>query len=186
MNDDDDDVIRYDMWIEDALKSVIRRALEQTAERGLPGEHHFYITFDTQVDGVDIPGYLMAQHPEEMTIVLQHQFDDLTVDDLMFSVTLRFKGKPERLVIPFEAISGFADPSVNFGLQLKLVPVGEDGEEIDEDIESLPPGLDGAEVTEFERNEARDNDDSAAPETAETTPPPGGGEVIALDAFRKK
>lgn len=185
-----DNVIRYDLWIEDALKSVIRRALVQTSEAGLPGEHHFYITFDTGVEGVQIPGYLHAQHPDEMTIVIQHQFDDLIVEEDLFAVTLRFQGKPERLVIPFEAVSGFADPSVNFGLQLKLVPVGEDGAELEdlemEDGEELDETAlaNGAEVTALER--APSQDDGEAPATETDAPPAQSGEVIALDAFRKK
>ena len=114
----DDEALRYDLWIEEALRQVIHRALELTAAEGLRGDHHFYITFRTGNPGVVVPPYLRAQHPDEMTIVLQHQFESLTVDSEMFSVVLRFNGKPEKLEIPLEAVTSFADPSVNFGLQL--------------------------------------------------------------------
>ena len=165
----------YDVWIEEALRRVIERALTLATERGLPGDHHFYITFKTGDEGVDVPPYLRAEHPDEMTIVLQHQFENLIVDADGFAVTLRFKGKPEQMVIPYTAITSFADPSVNFGLQLKTVSMDEenlsaldaDGEEdCHEAIEKLA-------VTE-------DNDDSADQDQPKT------GEVITLDAFRNK
>jgi hypothetical protein len=112
-----DEPLRYDRMVEGALRGVVRDALAEAAKRGLPGEHHFYITFRSKAPGVAIPSYLAAQFPEEMTIVLQHQFWDLAVDDSGFGVTLAFKGKNERLTIPFRAVTGFADPSVNFGLK---------------------------------------------------------------------
>ena len=90
----------YDIWIEEALRRVIERALTFATKQGLPGDHHFYITFRTNSEGIDIPPYLRIEHPDEMTIVLQHQFENLTIDEEGFSVTLRFKGKPEKLVIP--------------------------------------------------------------------------------------
>ena len=111
----------YDRWLEEALRSVIRRALTYTAEHGLPDAHHFYVTFTTTADGVELAPELRAKYPEEMTIVLQHQFWDLAVEDENFSVTLKFHGRPSRIVIPFAAISAFGDPSVNFGLQLKTL-----------------------------------------------------------------
>ena len=117
------DPLRYDKWIEDALRGVIRRVLVQTAVEGLPGDHYFYITFRTKTDGVTLPGNLLAVHPDEMTIVLQHQFDDLVVDEDAFQVTLYFKGKGERLRVPLNAVTAFADPSVNFGLELKTIRV---------------------------------------------------------------
>ena len=111
----------YDRWLEDALRGVIRRALAHTAEYGLPGAHHFYITFATEAEGVELPAALRAKYPEEMTVVLQHQFWDLAVQDDFVSVTLKFQGRPSRLVIPLPAITAFGDPSVNFGLRLKTV-----------------------------------------------------------------
>jgi hypothetical protein len=120
-----DDPLRYDLWIEDAFRSVVRRALNHTATHGLPGDHHFYITFRTQAPGVRVPSYLKAQHPLEMTIVLQHKFDDLAITDDGFSVTLSFKNKRENLYIPFAAVASFSDPSVSFGLQFKVTADGQ-------------------------------------------------------------
>jgi len=112
-----EDGLRYDAMVESALRGVVRRALAYAAERGLPGNHHFYISFRTTQPGVDIPAPLRARYPEEMTIVLQHQFWGLDVGEEAFGVTLSFSDVPERLTIPFAAISAFADPSVRFGLQ---------------------------------------------------------------------
>jgi len=97
----DSDPFRYDAWIEEALRGVIRRSLAYASENGLPGEHHFYLTFRTEANGVEVPAYLKAEHAEEMTIILQHQFEELIVNEDAFWVTLRFNGKPERLRIPF-------------------------------------------------------------------------------------
>ena len=110
-------LINYDAMVQDALLGVIRKLLEEAAINGLPGEHHFYVAFDTTAPGVTIPGYLREQHPNEMTIVLQHQFWGLTVSEESFSVQLSFHGKPETLIIPFKALTGFLDPSVQFGFQ---------------------------------------------------------------------
>ncbi|MDD9878402.1 MAG: ClpXP protease specificity-enhancing factor SspB [Magnetovibrio sp.] len=171
----DNDPLRYDVWIEEALRRVIERALALAADEGLPGDHHFYITFKTGADGVDVPSYLRAEHPDEMTIVLQHQYESLLVEHDRFAVTLRFKGKPEQLVIPYSAITSFADPSVNFGLQLKTVSLDEDelaaiaSDETDEMAEALE-----------ELPTAEDNDDLENDGAQKT------GEVIALDAFRNK
>lgn len=109
--------LRYDAMVENALRGVVRRALSYAAERGLPGDHHFYVSFRTNHPGVDIPAQLRARYPTEMTIVLQHQFWGLDVGEEAFGVTLSFSDVPERLTIPFSAISAFADPSVRFGLQ---------------------------------------------------------------------
>jgi hypothetical protein len=152
------DPIRYDVWVADALLGVMRRALEHSEVNGLVGDHHYFITFRTDADGLEIPGYLHAQHPEEMTIVLQHQFSDLRVGEDVFEVVLSFKGRAEYLRVPFDAVTSFADPSVNFGLQLK--PAEESDEE-------------QAEETQAE---------SAGP----AEPAAKSGQVIALDAFRKK
>ena len=171
----DTEMLCYDVWIEEALRRVIERALTFATEHGLPGDHHFYITFKTGGDGVEVPSYLRAEHPDEMTIVLQHQFENLIVDANGFAVSLRFKGKPEQMVIPYAAITSFADPSVNFGLQLKTVSMN------DEDLPAL--GGDGDqnyhEVIE-QPAVTEDNDDSDDHDQAKT------GEVIALDTFRNK
>jgi len=154
-----EEFLRYDQMVEKALRGVVREALEQTAKHGPMGDHHFYITFRTQQPGVRIADHIKARHPEEMTIVLQHQFWDLLVDDEGFSVTLSFSGVSEHLRIPFAAISGFADPSAKFGLQFQTL--GEDDED-DEDEETAQP---------TPKAEAKDDE---------------SGKVVALDAFRKK
>src|SRR5689334_15542809 len=113
------DLLRYDKMVEQALRGVVREALTRAAKNGLPGSHHFYVTFRTGHPGVSIPDYLVAKYPEEMTIVLEHQFWDLEVDGDLLRVTLSFQNRPERLVVPFGAITAFADPSVKFGLQFQ-------------------------------------------------------------------
>ena len=111
------DGIDYDTLIQEALRSVVRNTLNGLLVNGLPGSHHFYITFRTDRDDVVMPSYLREQHPDEVTIVLQHQFWDLEVDTNKFSVTLSFNGMQERLSVPFTALVSFMDPSVKFGLQ---------------------------------------------------------------------
>ena len=111
------DLFRYDKMVETALRGVVREALTIAARDGLPGDHHFYVSFRSSDPGVVLPPQLLAKYPEEMTIVLQHQFWDLEVGDEAFSVSLSFSGRVERLTIPLAAITGFADPSVKFGLQ---------------------------------------------------------------------
>ena len=113
------DYIRYDLLVQDALRSVVRKVLTDAARSGLPGEHHFNITFKTQAPGVIIPAVMLQRYPEEMAIILQHQFWDLAVNEDGFEVSLSFSRKPERLVVPFNAISGFSDPSVPFGFKLE-------------------------------------------------------------------
>src|SRR5499427_8162990 len=113
------DHIRYDILAQDALRGVVRRVLMDTAKNGLPGEHHFYVSFDTRAEGVRLSPRMLAQYPQEMTIVLQHQFWDLVVTETGFEVGLSFGGIPERLAIPFAAVKGFFDPSVQFGLQFE-------------------------------------------------------------------
>ncbi len=168
----EEEILRYDLWIEDALRNVIRRSLETVRDAGLPGDHHFYITFQTDHEDVTISPWLAAEYPEEMTIVLQHQFDNLLVEQDGFEVTLRFGGKPEHLIVPFDAVSSFADPSVSFGLQLKSM---EFDDEIDDTmIDELSPEDLGIEPG---ANSARLNDVDEEQKS---------GEVITLDAFRKK
>jgi len=179
----DEEPLSYEKWVEEALRAVIKRALEHTVLNGLPGDHHFFITFLTDNPGVDIPAHLQAEHPEEMTIVLQHQFNDLTVTDVGFSVTLSFSGRPCHLVIPYSAIVAFADPAVNFVLQLKMAEHG--GEE----AENAPASPETAAVVDVLSDQPR-------PEQKEEPITDDGddvdekdnkmGEVIALDTFRKK
>ena len=122
------DHIRYDVLARDALRGVLRRVLSDAAEHGLPGEHHFFITFLSTAEGVKLSPRLLAQYPEEMTVILQHQFWDLTVSDVAFDVGLSFGGITERLSIPFDAITAFVDPSVQFGLQFEEVIEGQDAQ----------------------------------------------------------
>src|SRR6476661_2671412 len=124
------DQIRYDLLTQQALRGVVHSVLTDTAKKGLPGDHHFYISFDTHADGVRMSDRLRAQYPEEMTIILQHQFWDLKVGEEDFEVGLSFGGITERLTVPFEAINGFFDPSVQFGLQFETLTEapGESGE----------------------------------------------------------
>ena len=123
------DHIRYDVLARDALRGVLRRVLTDAAEHGLPGEHHFFITFLSTAEGVKLSPRLLAQYPEEMTIILQHQFWDLVVTEDRFEVGLSFGGIPERLVVPFAAIKSFFDPSVQFGLQFE--PSDADARDLD-------------------------------------------------------
>jgi len=157
--------LRYDEMVDDALRGVIKRALNEAAIGGLSGDHHFYISFKTQMAGVSIPKYLYTKYPEEMTIVLQHQFWDLHASEEEFTVTLSFNGKPERLVIPLKAISHFADPSVKFALQFDA---RENEEILDKETSSLlfSDGQDG--------------------EDKPTSPKGNGAEIVALDQFRQK
>lgn len=159
-----EEMLRYDKMVEDALRGVVREALTVTARDGLFGDHHFYITFRTHFPGVQAADHILARHPEEMTIVLQHQFWGLEVAETFFRVSLSFSGKTETLIIPYAAITGFADPSAKFGLQFQAVD-DDDDEENDEPEEEI-----------------------AETETAVTVdiPADAEGKVIALDAFRKK
>ncbi|QFR33329.1 SspB family protein [Ancylobacter sp. TS-1] len=120
------DLIRYDLLVQDALRGVVRRVLTDVARDGLPGDHHLYVSFDTCAAGVRLSPRLKERYPEEMTIVLQHQFWDLVVTEPFFEVGLSFNGIPERLHVPFSALKGFFDPSVKFGLQFE--PVAEEDE----------------------------------------------------------
>nr|WP_226893384.1 ClpXP protease specificity-enhancing factor SspB [Nisaea sediminum] len=156
---------QYDMMVDEALRGVVRRALRQVAQHGLPGNHHFYITFKTRADGVSIPPYLLEKYADEMTIVLQFQFWDLEIEEELFTVSLSFNDVRERLVIPFAAITGFADPSVKFGLQFQT--------------------LDESELEDMDLPEMSDD------EAAEELPENDGnteamGQVVSLDNFRKK
>ena len=170
--EDDTDPLRYDVWIEDALRTVIKRTMGYVSKNGLPGDHHFYITFRTTDDKVEMPDYLRADHPEEMTIVLQYQYDSLDVDDDAIYATLRFNGKPETMIIPLSSIVSFADPSVNFGLQLKMTDL--DDEKLEYDADDLDP------------DEAQDLDADQPTKDTKKDEEQTTGEVIALDAFRKK
>ena len=194
------DQIRYDLLTQQALRGVVRSVLADAAKKGLPGDHHFFITFNTKADGVRMSDRLRAQHPQDMTIILQHQFWDLTVNDHGFEVGLSFGGITERLAIPFDAINGFFDPSVQFGLQFEEVVEGQG----DGDRQMPANGQDKGQDKAFDKQPAKKRrfpsipagltpepplptpvPVSAAPEP-KPDKPSGGGEVVRLDRFRKK
>jgi len=162
------DHIRYDVLARDALRGVLRRVLTDAAENGLPGDHHFFITFLSTAEGVKLSPRLLAQYPEEMTVILQHQFWDLTVTEDRFEVGLSFGGIAERLVVPFNSIKSFFDPSVQFGLQF---------EPADAPVANLPAVPAPAAPTV--PTPATENQDEPAK-------PSEGAEVVRLDRFRKK
>jgi hypothetical protein len=166
------DHIRYDVLARDALRGVLRRVLSDAAAHGLPGEHHFFITFLSHADGVKISPRLLAQYPEEMTIILQHQFWDLVVSEDRFEVGLSFGGVPERLVVPFSAIKSFFDPSVQFGLTFEPSEVA-----AEETAKNLPAASAPAAIAA---------PSSATDTTEEPDKPSEGAEVVRLDRFRKK
>ena len=157
------DLFQYDKMVENALRGVVRDALERAAQEGLRGAHHFYIGFATEMPGVTIPDYLRGKYPGEMTIVLQHQFWDLEVGEEAFSVTLSFQKQLERLTIPFAAIRSFADPSVNFALEFAGPPVAQDTEKLPAALPAQPGG-----------QQEPDGEEKPA------------GEVVSLDRFRKR
>ena len=159
------DLLRYDKMVESALRGVVREALARAAASGLPGAHHFYIGFKTHFPGVKISDALLGEYPEEMTIVIEHQFWELQVEEHYFAVTLSFKGRTERLTIPFESIISFTDPSVKFGLQFQP------GES---DAVAAPTPASAATAPKLVEDKKKSE------KSAKT------GEVVALDAFRKK
>ena len=174
--------LRYDRMVEDALRSVVRRALVHVAERGLPGSHHFYITFRTDHRESEIPQALRDRYPGEMTIVLQHQFWGLEVDEDKFCVTLSFADVPHRLVVPFAAVTAFADPSVRFGLQFD-VEGGEPAAEAAEKPDVPRPAATSLETAQHEVGPREVGTREAGPAKDEQKP---GEKVVTLDAFRKK
>src|SRR5512140_1333328 len=174
------DHIRYDVLARDALRGVLRRVLTDAATHGLPGDHHFFITFVSKADGVKISPRLLAQYPEEMTIILQHQFWDLVVTEDRFEVGLSFGSIPERLSVPFSAIKSFFDPSVQFGLQFEPTEgtVDEAGTP-SLPVASVPSALAVPAAAAAPAPEASDVDEEPAK-------PSEGAEVVRLDRFRKK
>jgi hypothetical protein len=171
------DHIRYDVLARDALRGVLRRVLSDAAEHGLPGEHHFFITFLSTAEGVKLSPRLLAQYPEEMTVILQHQFWDLVVTEDRFEVGLSFGGIPERLVVPFNSIKSFFDPSVQFGLQFDPSESAAEAPAANLPAVAAPSALTVA--TPPAAPPASDSQDEPAK-------PSEGAEVVRLDRFRKK
>ncbi|MGX1785632.1 SspB family protein [Bosea sp. NPDC055332] len=195
------DILRYDLMVQDALKGVVRKILAEAGRDGLPGEHHFYITFRTTAPGVRLSQRLREKHPDEMTIVLQHQFWDLNVSDHAFEVGLSFSGVPERLLIPYDAITTFFDPSVQFGLKFETQDAGAEAQASEPAAPAkaprgaasepsiapaaplaLPPKPAQKALPASGQKEAAEADAEAKPEAEEE----GGAQVVSLDAFRKK
>ena len=168
------EILQYNVMVEAALRAVVRQALTEVAKDGLPGSHHFYITFRTAHPGVQVPDYLKARYPAEMTIVLQFQFYDLQVDDNAFSVTLTFNNNPERLIIPIRAITVFADPSVNFVLPFQSAEVAV--------VEEVP----AAPKPKSIKQAVKEAIDSKADDVAPKESGDKSAEVVSLDKFRKK
>jgi hypothetical protein len=202
-----DDHIRYDLLAQQALRGVVRTVLADVAKKGLPGEHHFKITFNTAAPGVRLSDRLRARYPETMTIILQHQFWDLAVGDRAFEVGLAFGGISERLAVPFDSIVAFYDPAVQFGFQFEAfdAAAGEHGDAAKDTAKeaakdtaepeparedksaqktaALPPGKRAA-GKKFEPAAAPAK--PAEPPSGGDDKPDGGGEVVRLDRFRKK
>src|SRR5262245_17577308 len=183
------DHIRYDILAQDALRSVLRRVLMDAAKNGLPGEHHFYISFDTRAEGVRLSPRMLAQYPEEMTVVLQHQFWDLEVTENGFEVGVSFGGLPERLAVPFAAVKGFFDPSVQFGLQFEEAEAaGEHQPEQSAAGASNTPPVQHKAIAPAVAAAPMKADPESAQTTSQGEPDhsAAGGEVVQLDRFRKK
>ena len=164
----------YDFLMQRAFRYLMRDVLTLVAELGdAPGEHHFYIEFMTDAKGVSVPSHLKEQYPERMTIVLQHQFEGLKVTDDGFEVVLWFKSKESHLVVPFDAVTSFADPSTQFGLRFE--PQDDDNDESDDTTSSADAKDDTVQMK---------TDDSETSD--ETNAPSDGADIVSLDAFRKK
>jgi len=175
-------LIRYDLLVQDAMRGVVRKVLGEVAALGeLPGEHHFTITFRTDAPGVKISRRLAEQWPQEMTIILQHQYSGLLVDDLGFAVTLSFRSVPESLYIPYESITMFSDPSVEFGLKFNI-------EDDRDEIDAAPARRPGPSLVRPEP--AAEPAPTLAPAKTESAPPEpvkdAGDKIVSIDAFRKK
>lgn len=206
------DLLRYDLMVQDALKGVVRKLLTEAAKNGLPGDHHFYVSFSTEHPGVRLSQRLRDKYPQEMTVVLQHQFWDLGVTEHAFEVGLSFSGVPERLLVPFDAITGFFDPSVQFGLKFEIrsevpegseaAPAAKSGQpargarsepaELQPKPAAVPARKSPVPKLAAKRKPADGQDGKATPALAaeKSEKPDDAGapaaEVVSLDAFRKK
>ncbi len=169
----DQDQMGYEALAQEALRGVVKAALKRAAgPGGLPGAHHFYVTFKTRAPGVSIPPELVEKYPDEMTIVVQHQFWDLAPGETFFSVTLRFGGQPKRLSMPYQAVTRFYDPSVQFLLQFEPPEAG------------APAAT--AELLPLRRPEAVEPPQPAGEDTEDPKPEGDGPKIVSLDKFRKK
>jgi uncharacterized protein len=171
------DRFHYDALVDDALRSVVKRVLVQVAEKGLPGSHHFYISFRSTDPGVELPDYLLAKYPEEMTIVLQHQYWDLVIHDDYFEVSVSFNKLQEHIKVPFMALSAFVDPSVRFGLQFDRKDSGGNLLDKNDAVSAAPASLPAPEP------KAKAGPASGDPEAK---PEDAASKIVKLDSFRKK
>lgn len=197
MNDEpqNEDLIRYDILTQEALRSVIKKVLEEVMNCGLPGEHHFFITFDTNHSGVRLSKRMKERYPEDMTIVIQHTYWDLEVNENGFKIDLSFDDIRERLKIPYDSIKGFFDPWVKFGLQFEAVHGEEEASPEHLPVKSSPRELSVVETEEkpvkiptkkkprAKKKTKEKATEEAAPSAEETTE---GAQVVSLDSFRKK
>ena len=185
------DRLHYDLLVDDALRGVVRRVLADVAANGLPGAHHFYVSFKTSDPGVAIPDYLRAKYPEDMTIVLQHRYWGLEVGEDAFEVTVSFNRQNERLRVPFSALTAFVDPSVRFGLQFENKKKAAEDEKAAAPVLAGPrpqlasPGAVADKAAKGTPGDAKPDlaavSQEAGPEEKE-----GAAKIVALDAFRKK
>jgi hypothetical protein len=177
-----DNSLRYDRMVEDALRGVVRRALEHTIEHGLPGDHHFYVTFRTQASGVVMPDFLRARYPEEMTIILQHQYWGLKVSVIEFGVSLSFDNQVAEMTIPFAALTSFVDPSVKFGLQFNaedLTDTSGETASTQKQGGSVPAVHETGDLVPVPETATADNDSDEAADKPTA-------DVVNLETFRKK
>ncbi len=186
-----DSYIDYDAKVQDALRSVVKTVLKDAEKDGLQGDHHFYVAFKTQAEGVDIPAHLASRFPDEMTIVLQHKFWGLAVHDDRFEIGLSFNQKPEHLIVPFDAIVGFVDPSVQFALQFHDEQDGgdTDAEASPETVQNNDISADDSGmfiVDEPSAAEAVAMDDAGETNVEAPDDEAPQDNVVTLDAFRKK
>jgi hypothetical protein len=185
------DRFHYDALVDDALRSVVRRVLTQVADKGLPGSHHFYISFRSTDPGVMLPDYLRAKYPEEMTIVLQHQYWDLIIGPDSFEVTVSFNKQQERIKVPFAALSAFVDPSVRFGLQFDRKDKAPASDKTADKVEAATPAPTPLPAPEKRPPLAAPptgevKPEPGAPEPAEAKPEDAASKIVKLDSFRKK
>ena len=177
--DEPQDLIRYDILAQEALRGVVKQVLQEVAKAGLPGDHHFYISFDTGHQGVRLSTRMRERYPQEMTIVVQHQFWDLKAGEHGFEIGLSFDNVPENLLVPYAAIKGFFDPSVQFGLQFET-PIEEEEHEVVPLRENAPLAVVG------EKPEESTQDADGGEDDEKDGSGDGGADVVSLDAFRKK
>jgi hypothetical protein len=195
------DMIRYDVLAQEAFRGLVKKVLAEVAHAGLPGEHHFYIIFDTRAPGVRISARLKERYPDEMTIVIQHQYWELVVNETSFEIGLSFSGVPEKLVVPFASVRGFFDPSVEFAVQFPLVDESGNAADMPEEgplkaigpasgepkVASRPPkGQVAKEPAAKPAKPAAKAPEEPKPAEEASEERTSGPTVVSLDAFRKK